>query len=288
MSIFDQAYDKMSWKDVCCRLPGNLAVEALKRRATNLETIKMFVKNINSSAMKVNTLKSHINNILSNYTVNEILDTFDDPKDYPILFNWISNKNIERIKNQGYDKLDIKLAFNLTNSDDITGMSKILDKILAEPKVKQSHINAILRKADSICMPSILDKIIKDSRPEVRCCLLAIPGLTNNKMVSNHQKVIGLKAFSKCADSMPLAMINKLPISVFSALKVKERMIAMEKYLNYFPENHEISIFVPKVSDEEFNAVMFAGCIGEYEKFEKISDKYNKITKPIKKDKKET
>ena len=46
MSIFDQAYDNMSWQEVCYRLPGDLAVNALKRRVNNLDTLKMFFDNV--------------------------------------------------------------------------------------------------------------------------------------------------------------------------------------------------------------------------------------------------
>ena len=48
MSFFDQAYDDMSLEEVCYRLPSDLAVNALKRRVTNLDTLMSFIEKVQS------------------------------------------------------------------------------------------------------------------------------------------------------------------------------------------------------------------------------------------------
>ena len=46
MSFFDQAYDEMSWQEICYRLPSELAIDALQRRINNLDTLRMFFDNV--------------------------------------------------------------------------------------------------------------------------------------------------------------------------------------------------------------------------------------------------
>jgi hypothetical protein len=275
MGFFDQAYDEMSWKEVCYRLPSELAINALKRRITNLETIKMFVENVGSQPANIVALKDHVNDIISNEDVENILDVFED-KFHPVLFNWLSKNNSTRIKDHDPSKLSTKFLFNLTNSSDRSGLQEVFKRVLDED-ASPSKIRAVLRKADDVCMPPLLNILMRDSRPEVRACLLCVPGLTNSELVTDHQKVIGLKAMAKCDRHIDFGYTNKLSINVFSALKPKERLEALERYLSFFPVYKRVEAFDPSPSDDEFRMILFAGCVEYNEEVNKINEKYNLI-----------
>jgi len=277
MSFFDQAFDEMSWQEICYRLPGDLAVDALKRRITNLDTLKMFFDNAGTQPASVKSLKEHVNTILSSATLDDIFNTFDS-KYHPTLFSWMSPDNVNRFK--GYDptKLGIKFLFNITDSKDQVALEAIMDKILADQDFNQAHLRSVLRKTDDKCLAPLLDKIIKDARPEVRANILCIPGLTNKEMVSDLYKTLGLKALAKCASFQPISAINVMSMTIFGNLKPMERLTALEKYLSYFPVFQKVKVFEPAPSDEEFQMILFAGCIEHNDKVTKLLEKYKQIT----------
>lgn len=277
MSFFDQAYDDMSWEEVCYRLPGELAISALKRRITNLDTLKMFFEGTGRQPNSVKELKRHINSIVANEDPEDILDTFDE-KYEKVLFDWLDDDNKDRIKNHDAEKLSTKFLFNSTKSDDREGLQLIMDRVLQEDPVNNTHIRAVLNKSDSDHLGILLDRILKDSRPEVRVSVLGICGLTNKSLLSDHHKVIGLKALAKCNSYNPVATIGIMNIDVFANLRPDERLTALEKYFSYFPAYEKVPAFDPMPSEDEFNLILFAGCIEHNDRVVKLVETYKRIT----------
>ena len=276
MSFFDQAYDAMSWQEVCYRLPSDLAVNALKRRITNLDTLKMFFDNVGNQPSGVKPLKDHVNELLTANTIDDIFNAFGEPEYQPILFNWMNADNSKRFKGFDPTKLGLKFLFNLTDSKDQAGLDAIMDKVLAEPELSLAHVKSVLSKADDSVVAPLVNKLSLDARPEVRVCLLSVPG-SNSYKVSELQKIIGLKALAKCA-SNPLTAVNILSMNAFSSLRPAERMIALERYLDCFPVYHKMAAFDPMPSEEEFKIILFAGCIEQNDTVNKILERYKQIT----------
>jgi len=277
MSFFDQAYDEMSWQEICYRLPGDLAVRAVIRRVTNLETLRMLFDNLGNQPSNVKELKEHVNSVVAESELDDIFEEFEQSY-HPTLFNWLTQNNIDRIRTHDPDKLGTKFLFNLTDANDSEGLQTIFDRILKEDIVNDSHLRAVLRKADDTCLAPLLDKLLKDSRPEIRANILCIPGLTNKELVSDHQRVIGLKAFAKCVSSRPIASINVLSVHAFSSLRPLERLTALERYLGYFPHYNRVKAFNPVPTEEEFKMILFAGCIEHNDIVTRINELYEKIT----------
>ena len=156
MGFFDQAYDEMSWKEVCYRLPSELAISALKRRITNLDTLRMFFDNLGSQPSSIKDLKDHVNSILSGESLDDIFAMFEE-KYHPTLFTWMTQDNITRFKSYDPTKLSLKFLFNVTDSKDQAGLEAIFDKIIAEQEVNQNQLRSVLRKTDDKCLPPLLD-----------------------------------------------------------------------------------------------------------------------------------
>lgn len=278
MSLFDQVYDEMSWVEVCNRLPSDLAINALKRRVNNLDTLRMLIDNIGNKASNIPALKTHINDIISDHDVDEILNTFES-KYHPSLFAWLEKSNVDRIKKEAKDKLDTVFLFNLTDSDDQSTLEEIMDRVLQEPDLKTSRVLSVLRKSDDKCLAPLLDKIIKDKRPEVRACILSVSGFRNTGLVSDHQKVIGLKALTKCGSYNLVPIGDRLGINVFSNLRPFERLKALEYYMTCFPKFKKVKVFDPEPTEEEFKMILFAGCIEHNDLVAKLNKTYEEITK---------
>ena len=276
MSLFDAAYDAMSWNEVCYRLPGELAVSALKRRVTNLDTLMMFFDNVGGQgAISVKALKDHVNELIAATSVDDLFAAFDETKQ-PTLFNWMTTANRERFKSYDASKLSLKLLFNLTNSKDGPALEAILDKVLAEQELNTAHIRSVLSKTDDSIVAPLLGKLAVDKRPEVRAMLVAVPG-SNADKVSELQKVIGLKAVAKCVEN-PLVAVNMMSLTAFSTMRPKERLVALERYLGCFPLYHKVAAFNPAPLEEEFKMLLFAGCIEENDLVTKLLEQYKQIT----------
>lgn len=277
MSFFDQAYDEMSWQEVCYRLPSELAVNAIKRRVTNLDTLRMLFENVGAQPANIKPLKEHINNIVSAEDPDDILDAFAEDFE-KVLFSWLDSTNKDKLRNHDASKLSTKFLFNVTSSDDRSGLKEIMNRVLQDPVPNQSYIRSVLNKADDNHFPTLLDTILKDSRPEVRVCVLGVGGLSNNAKISDLQKTIGLKALAKCSSNAPIGNINVLSIQTFASLKPLERLTALERYLRYFPLYKKVSAFSPTPTQDEFDMILFAGCIEHNERVTKINELYKKIT----------
>lgn len=278
MSFFDQVYDDMSWEEVCYRLPSELAINALLRRITNLQTLRMFIESVGTQPSGIKELKAHVNEILSNEKPDDIMGEFSEDKFEKVLFNWMEDNNRKRIRDNDPDSLSMKYLFNSTDSDDLDGMNVVLNRILSESMINSSHMRAVLNKADDAVFASMLDTILKDSRPEVRVMVLSVSGATNKGMISDLQRTIGLKALAKCGSTRPVASMSVLPIDVFSNLKPLERLTALERYLDYFPTYRKVPAFNPEPTKEEFDMILFAGCIEHNDKVTKLNEKYHLIT----------
>lgn len=275
-SFFDQEYDNMSWSEVCYRLPSELAVNALKRRVTNLDTLMMFFEHVHSQPASIKPLREHINSVISNFTVDEVFDKFDQ-EHHPVLFNWLNSDNKERLRKDGQENLSHKFLFNLSGSNDIDGLNKVLDKVLEQDPPKHSEILSVLNKVSNVHFNSMLEKVLRDKRPEVKVCVLSVGDVNNEKLISNYQKVIGLKAMIKAGYSSRLP-INTLDFKVFSDLRPAERMVALKKYLERFPKYRQIQVFDPMPTEDEFQLVLFAGCIEHNEEIKKLNELYQEIT----------
>ena len=172
-SIFDASFDKMSIEQVCFRLPGKLAVSALKRRILNLDTLVAFFDTCGTIKNGVDELKSYINELFNKYTTAEILDKFPADK-HKILFVWLDEANKTRIKNDNRGTLSLKLLFNMTDAKDSAGLHEILDRILSDAELKQSQALAVLHKADVSVFAGLVNKVMRDKRDEIKSLVLNV------------------------------------------------------------------------------------------------------------------
>ena len=278
MSFFDSVFDQMSWSEICCRLPGEQAVAGIKRRITNLDTLRLFFDNVGIKTKKNETIKSHVNQIISGVSVDDLLATFTTDK-HPLLFNWLDDVNLKRVKSEGVAKLDVKFLYNAANSKDEAEMVSVMDKVLKEPELDQAKVRSVLHKADDNCMAELIGMILADPRPEVRCCVLAITGMSNKSKVTDLQRMIGLKAYAKCQSEEPLPYIMVMDFNLFSSLRPLERVIALERYLKCFPLYQHREVFPTPPTEEEFQVILFAGCMSETDRVTNIMKLYNQITK---------
>lgn len=281
MSFFDQAYDEMSWQEVCYRLPSDLAVSALKRRINNLDTMLTFFELAQSQPAHVKDLKDHINNVVMEYDVDEVFDTFE-AKMHPVLFNWMNENNLKRLKDDGQDKMTYKFLFNLATPDDVESLTKVLDIVLEKDHAVQSEVLSILNKVSNKHFHQLLSAVLGDPRPEVRVCALSVSDPHNQRLVSELHQTIALKALAK--STAHDRYMNPLNFKLFSNLRPKERLISLDRYFRAFPKYKQLQIFDPMPTEDEFNLVLFAGCIEHNDTVKKLHDAYKDITsseKPI-------
>lgn len=277
MSIFDSAYDEMSWEEVCYRLPGDLAVQSLKRRITNLDTLLMFFASCKNQGRAVSEIRSHVNSILNNYPAADILKQFGEEY-HQVLFDWTDVANRKRLKDDAKSELTIKQLFNMTDAKDSKGLDEVLERILADAEIKQSMVLSVLHKADVSAFLPLLNRVIRDKRDEVRCCVLSIGDVAKGKLVSDNMKIVGLKSWAKGKD-IGLSGIDTLDFNLISSLRPAERLDVLKKYLSKFPHYRKMSVFVKDPTDEELDLTLFAGCIDQNDLVVELKDLYNKITK---------
>lgn len=274
MGFFDKQYDQMNLQEVCYRLPSELAVGSLKRRITDLMTLLDFVKTVGGQPTFVPELKEHINNLISNETVPNVLAVFDKEQ-HKSLFGWLNETNKNRLKNEGRASLDRKFLFNLAGNKDLEDLKAVLTNILEEPEVKIMAVSSVLNKADPEIFGQLMDIVIRDKRPEVRQCVLALNS-KNANLVSDNQLLVGLKAFVVSFTKLP--QINKLDFKLFSNLKPLERLGALGKYFTYFRPYHKISVFSTNPSQEEFDTILFAGCLEHNDLVVELNEKFKQLT----------
>ena len=274
MSIFDQAYDEMTLTEVCSRLPGELASRAIYRRVNDLPSLLDFIKSVGTQPSFSKDLKLHINSVVAKIPSADLLSTFEKELHHS-LFHWLDDDNKNRLKNEGKESLDTKFLFNLAKEDDLEVLSLVLTKTLAEPIVKQSAVLSVLDKADPSVFPQLLDVVIKDQRPEVKECILAVSKFGNKQLIGEMHKLVALKAFVK---SGQIKVMNRLDFKLFSALKPKERIDAISKYFNYFPKYRKLRVFDSEPTEDEFSMILFAGCLEHNDVILKLKQQYKDIT----------
>jgi len=215
----------------------------------------MFFEHVGSQPAHVKELRTHINDVIADFTVDEVFEKFKAPS-HPLLFTWMDDNNKKKLKTEGQENLSHKFLFNLSGPEDIGGLNKVLDSVLAEEHPAQSQIISVLNKVSSKNFNSFLDRVLKDARPEVRVCVLSVGDVHNEPQISNFQKVIGLKALTKMGVS-DHRNIGILDFKVFSELRPADRMTALERYFNQFPKYRQIRIFNPEPTADEFRLALF-------------------------------
>lgn len=283
--IINQAYDEMELSEVICRLPSEFAISSIKRRINGIDKFQEFLKAPDAGgASKSKDIKDHINGIISKTSVDDIFKTLTS-EFHQTLFGWLDGTNKTRLLKDGKDKLTIEFIFNLTNSNDLDGMKYILNRVLSENDPQISKIITVLSKIDEEYFQLLVDPIIKDARPRVKSSLLSIHNNRNFNTVSDYQKMIALKAFAKIPASDGKGnYIQPIDFKLFKNLKPLERIMALDRYLNYFPKYRKVKVFNPEPTQEEFDCILFAGCFEFNDVVEDITKKYNAITKDKKPD----
>lgn len=275
--IFDRIYDQMDLREVMFRLPSEMAINAIKRRIKTADELPTMFAIQDKLSVKVPSLKSHINDLISGVEVEDLLEKIP-VENHPHLFSWLDNKNSKRILESGNEKLTIELVFNLTDAKDIGGMTKVLERILKDTEPKLSKVSSVLRKIDSQYFLQLVDLVLRDQRDYIRTAVLAIPD-GNYKLLSETQKMIAVKALAKVPASCesPKA-IQKIDFKLFQNLKPLERIMALDKYLDYFSKYKKIKVFDPAPTEDELNAILWAGCFEYNDLVEEIKTKYMDIT----------
>jgi len=281
MSFFERAYDNMDWDEICCRLPGELAIKSIKKRIISLDTLDMFFDAVGIKTRDVAEIKEHINELLNNSSLDDIMAKFDQSK-HPLLFNWLDDNNKRRIQEGGKQSLDVSFRFNLVKSSDAEELMSLLDTILDEDlqdngnsRQSSSRIRAVLEKADTNIFGKLAERVLSDSRPAVRVCLLGLANFSNFSSLSDIQKIISLKALAK--DNKSLNMVCRISHKLFSELRPAERLDALEKYLSYFPPHRKLSPFSPDCSTEEFHLLLFADSITNHDRVVALNEKFKDI-----------
>jgi hypothetical protein len=277
MGLFDAAFDQMSFEEICYRLPGELAVNALKRRITNLDTLLVFFASCGTKSNAIKELKAHMNSILNAYSATDILTKFEE-KFHPALFGWVDNANKERLKTDGRATIDTKLLFNMTGDKDIAGLNEVLDRVLKAAKLKQSAVLSVLHKADTSVFSNLINRIVRDARPEVRCLVLSVGTEAKRKIMGANILLVGLKALAK-STAEGIRSTDLQDFNLFAQLKPGERLIALEKYLAQFPAYRKVSPFASQPTDDEIDMVLFAGCVEQNDLVVKLRKMYDDIAK---------
>ena len=278
--MINQAYDEMEFEEVICRLPSEFAIGSIKRRVTDVAgLVKLFRARDGGGASKVKEIKSHVNDIIENSSIDDIFTSLTEGY-HPTLFGWLNDKNRDRIIEDGKDKLTVEFVFNLTNSKDLDGMQYVLDRILSEQEPSTSKVMSVVNKIDSTQFQMLIKTVLKDERSKIRSIILSINNLHNFKTISNHQKMIALKAFAKIPSSdKSVRHIQPIDFKLFKDLKPLERIMALDRYLNYFkPTSKKQEVFDPEPTADELDSILFAGCFEFNDVVEDIKNKYSAIT----------
>lgn len=278
MSFIEKIYDQLSLEEIICRIPSEHALNALKKRVSDLNGLKLFFNaNDAGGASKSKTVKEHINTVLGQSDPKEIFSEFDQSY-HTAIFGWLNDENKKKFVNEARDVMTIEFVYNISDTKSIEDMDYITDRILNASVLEPSKITTVLRSVEKNIFATLLNKVLRDQRPEARATVLSIVG-KNFEEVSDHQKMIGLKAFAKLSsDSAKVNHINSLDFKLFKDLKPLERIMALDKYLDHFPPYKKIKAFDPEPSEDEMNIILFAGCFQYTDLIDSIKEKYEKIT----------
>lgn len=282
MSEFmDKIYDDMDLKEVICRLPGELAVKAIKRRIKKADDLTSFFEAaaVEKETSKCEEVRNHLNDIVKKYSdIKEVISAVSEVY-HPVLHGYLNDGNKKRLLEEGAEKLSIQFHFNLTNSKDISGMKRVLNRILLDAHPQISQVLSVLNKIDPVHFQEIANTILSDQRANIRSSILHVYNEFNYKTISEHQKMIALKAFAKIPSSEEGPKgIQPIDFKLFKSMKPLERLLALDRYLSYFPVYQKRKAFNPEPTKEDFEAILFAGCFEYYDLVEGITNKYKAIT----------
>lgn len=283
-ALIDKIFDKMSLMEVTFRLPNKPAVDAIKRRINTLDQLKDIFNIQNRMVVKHPEIRKHVNAIIASTSVDDLLDSMD-ASEHPKLFSWLDQENSNRIMEDGRDKLTIEFMFNLTKSDDLSGMEDILGRILALPTPKMSKICSVLNKIDKKYFLQLVEKVVSDKREYVRTSILATNSNSFSLLTDTH-KMIAIKALGRVPSSCETPQgVQAIDFKLFKSLKPLERIMALDKYLDYFPKGKKIRVFDPAPTEDEFKLILFAGCFEYNDLVEKMIEKYRDITENVENEK---
>lgn len=275
--LIDQIYDKMSLREVMFRLPGRNAIDAIKRRIKSPDQLKEIFEVQDRMAVRIPEIKEHINSIISTLAVDSLLDSVESEK-HRFLFSWLNDENSKRIMDEGKDKLSIEFLFNLTDSKDIDGLKSILNRILSDTQPKLSKVSSVLNKIDKQHFTQLVEIILNDKRDYIKTSILATRS-ESFKLITEVQKMVAVKALARVPSSCESPKgIQSIDFKLFKTLKPLERIMALDKYLDYFPKYKKIKVFNPVPTEDEFNMILFAGCFEYNDLVEKLVQKYKDIT----------
>lgn len=272
MSFFDKMFDDMSNNELVCRLPGELAFKALKRKVTNLESMFKFVM-VSNTIINIIEVKNYFNDIIANNSIDDALEVFKDK--HALLFSICNEQNRKRLKDSDNSKKDYKLLFNCSNAKDADELHKALLLVLESEEIKQSAIISILHKADQSVIPRLVNVITKDKRPEVRCSLLYLGSVAKRRMLDSAITLMALKALGQ--SSIVSHGIDKQKFSVFCDLQPEHRIPALKAYLNLFVQLKPTNPFDDFPTEEMINIALFAGAIDNVCVAEEIKKLYDEI-----------
>ena len=282
MSDFiNQIYDEMDLKEVICRLPGDMAVAAIERRIqTPTDLVEFFqAAAVEKETSKCVPVKNHINSIVEAHdNIADVLNAVDSHW-HPVLHGYLNDTNKDRFLTEGADVLSVKFQFNLTKSDDIAGLSRVLTRIISDTEPSYSQVLSVLNKVVPEHFQTLAKLCLKSDKPIVKASILAVYNEYNYETISDHQKMIALKAFAKIPSSHEgLQSCQPVDFQLFKDMKPLERLLALDRYLSLFPVYQKRKAFDPAPSEEEFEDILFAGCFQYYDLVESITNKYKAIT----------
>ncbi len=271
MTNVEQVFEKMSLKQIVCRLPGKHATEAFKKRINKVNKLADFLKAANRQTQSLKNIKEHINNVINDSNINELLKSMDS-KHYSTLYGWLDQSNRNRFLKEGKGKLSIEFLFNLTDSSDLEGMKDIFQLILSKEQPKLSQITSVLNKINYKNVEDLIKLINKDN---LYSSLLFISNKTNFDQISDILKIKAVLSLKPNQNEYP-TYIQSLNLNLFKTLNPIQRLNALDAYLSYFPKSMQIIVFNPESTIEEFN-LLFKDCSEFSDLKLKIIDTYHKI-----------
>lgn len=276
-NVITQAYDEMKLYEVVCRLPGDYAMAALKRRVSSPAGFEKFFSTPDvDGAGKITAVKDYINEVVAGVSVASLLNDVD-AKLYPKLFGWLSADNKSRILADGGNILSPEFVFNLSDKSNVDEMVFALRRVLEEPEPGVSKVTSVLNRADASCLNTLVGVVLKDARPLVVSSILSIYSKADK--ITDHQKMIALKAFAKIPESQAGSRhVEPVDFRLFQDLKPLERIMALGRYLGYFSAGGRAAPFNPAPSEEDFDKILFAGAFQYNDLVEDIKKKYQAIT----------
>lgn len=276
-SFIDSIFDNMSIDELVCRLPGENALNAIKRRFGGIQGISDMLNSQDGKTISgLKEVKHYINDVVKDADVEEINGVFGEDS-FVRLFNLLAEDTKYKLLDKGKNTFPIKVVFNLADKKDLTAMSSILDRILSTNNTENvsAQCLSVLNSISPECFNILAPRVLSDSRPEVSAVILSIGNGVNYRVISDHQKMIALKSFAKLpASNRGLAFVNSIDFKLFQNLKPLERLMALGRYLNHADKKQP---FDPMPTRDEMEEALFAGCFQYNDMVEDIMKQYDNM-----------